>query len=150
MSKFQFRLDRVLDWQRSAAGVKEAELNKLMQKAAALTSEISINDSMRCEAHRFVQSSAPATGRDVIALNASSSRLEALRLALLAREAGVRQDIEKVRKELLALRIRLRSLEKLRERRHDEYVHTNDIRAEQQSHDSHLFTMWGSRESSGL
>jgi flagellar biosynthesis chaperone FliJ len=146
MSKFQFRLERVLDWQRSAAGAKEAELNKLIQTAAALHDEILTADNMRRETHRFVQSSARATGRDVIALDASSARLEALRLTLLAREASVRQDIERVRKELLALRIRLRSLEKLRQRRRDEYVHLSDIQAEQQSHDSHLFTMWGSRE----
>jgi flagellar biosynthesis chaperone FliJ len=146
MSKFQFRLQRALDWQRSACDTKEAELNKLLRSAEALKEQLRSVDNMRCETHRFVQSSAQVMGRDVIALAASSARLETFRLTLLTREAGVCQDIERVRKELLALRIRLRSLEKLRERRQHEYVRTRDIQVEQLSQDSHLFTMWGSQE----
>jgi len=121
MNAFRFRLERVLEWRRTQLEIEE---NKFREEAAALT-EL---DRARAEleaagikAEMHVRQARTVTGRDLAALGE-------FRLLIRSREAGIaRQRAERVksladrRAAMLEAQRRCRLLERLKERRLEEW-----------------------------
>lgn len=126
MTAFRFSLQRVLEWRAVQLRSEEEKLSGLQQHLSALM----IRDKelaaavVKSELELRARPSIP--GSELSSLTGFRKRVQDQRRALQQACARLERDIDEQRKKLLKARQDHRVLEKLREKRHTEWVYLND------------------------
>lgn len=145
MQRFQFRLQRVLEWQERVCRLEEDKL-RTCQAGAAETEERLARHAAECIAIEHEFSSQPALAPADLQALAAFRRKAVADVQVLEQERQSRQAaLDAQRQKLLAERRRLHVIEKLRERALQEYTRAADRELEALSHESYLST-WISRK----
>lgn len=145
MQRFQFRLQRVLQWQERVCHLEEDKLRTCLAEVAE-TEERLARHAAECIGieQEFSNQAALAPG-DLQAL-AAFRRKAVMDVQTLEHERQRRQAaLDAQRQKLLAERRRLQIIEKLRERALQEYTRAADRELEALSHESYVST-WISRK----
>jgi flagellar biosynthesis chaperone FliJ len=140
MRSFQFRLHRVLDWYRKKEQIEEARLAECRNALMAAERKIARLTAERAATDRELLSRAAVPAADF--LNLSRYRLRAQRLETeyieerQLRELACREQIERVQKAQRDVRL----LEKMRERRLEEYTYASNRELENLAAEGFLAT----------
>jgi flagellar export protein FliJ len=121
MTTFRFGLEKVLEWRRRQL---EAEENRFKQQAAALAELDRRREWMQSEgasADRGVRQWQSLTGGDLAALAEFREHVHRQMQVLAARHAECQRDLDERRRAMLEARRRARLLERLKERRWEEW-----------------------------
>lgn len=144
MQRFQFRLQRVLQWQQRVCRLEEDKLRTCLAEVAE-TEEKLAHHAAECIAIEQEFSHQPALAPPDLQALAAFRRKAATDVQLLEQQRQARQTaLDTRRQKLLAERRRLHIIEKLRERALQEYTRAADRELEALSHESYLST-WISR-----
>ncbi|HWQ56915.1 MAG TPA: hypothetical protein VN442_24720 [Bryobacteraceae bacterium] len=121
MTRFRFRLESVLGWRRAQLEAEEFRLQPLLEACARVEQEIAAIEQARSVAEREVRASGAVAAPELWALSAyrDAARGRAVSLAVRRRECGA--EVERQRERIAAARRRCRLLERLRERRLEEW-----------------------------
>jgi hypothetical protein len=126
MKKFQFRLDRVLEWRRTELEMEENRLQRLHAVLAAIDRERAGLESARDQASRALIARPSVDGAELQSLSEyrAAVRLQCARLAQMRRQRE--QETAAQQQKLLAARRRLRLLENLKDRRLAEWKYETE------------------------
>jgi flagellar export protein FliJ len=145
MKKFQFPLDRVLDWRRTQVRMEQIKLERMLAELHRMEGQAAALQGERESAQRAVVQSSSSMGSELLAFNT-------FRSASIARSAGLDRDrsacLERIRaqREVMSRKERdVRLLERLREDRLQAWVREQDREIDQQAAEGHL-GRWGKRE----
>ena len=119
MKKFEFPLDRVLDWRRTQARLEESKLERLRADLHAIESQLAEAVRVRQESARELITAKSVTGMELAALDdfRQASATECAKLEQASAEAGKRVTDQLV--VVTAKRRDVKLLENLRTRRLD-------------------------------
>ena len=138
MNAFRFRLDRVLEWRRTQL---EAEESGFRREAAALSDL----DRQRAElqasgvkAEIEVRQARTVTGRELAALGAFRLLVRAREADIASRRAERVKSMDAQRAALLGAQRRCRLLERLRERRREDWRLAGDKETEDLASETYL------------
>ncbi len=138
MKKFSFSLDRVLAWRRSERELVQAGMGKLIAEREALASRA---DSIRDERAVYERSLANALyfdGGSVQTLPHWQKRVEKSLTELAAQMVQVRVRMEQQMERLREAELKVKLLEKLRERRVSEWKTALNLEEENQAAEAYL------------
>jgi flagellar export protein FliJ len=143
VTRFQFRLQPVLDWRAAQLEVEEMRLRQLLELRARLDRAIADTEAARLAEEGRVRGG-PVTGAELWALAAwqDAARESAARLAGERRKQD--SEIAAQREHIAAARRRCRLLERLRERRLAEWNSENQRRLEEFAAEAYL-ARWQAR-----
>jgi flagellar export protein FliJ len=145
MRAYEFRLQRALEWRRTQLDLEE---NRFRQAAAALEAialEAVKIDLVKSRAEVAVRQSQAVEAGDLWALAAYRQRLIAELQALAERRRVAVQRMEEQRHKMIEAQRRVRLLEKLDQRRRDEWSREQDKEMEALASES--FLSWWNRRS---
>ncbi len=131
MKRFSFRLDKALDWRRQQL---ELEESRYKRQAAALTDLDCTRAELEASAIRAevqVRAWTPLAGRDLGALARFRDYVSHAERTLAARRADCERRLQEQEKVMLEARRRCRLLERLRERRWEQWRADCDRELEQ-------------------
>jgi flagellar export protein FliJ len=140
MRSFQFRLHRVLDWYRKKQQIEEARLAECRNALVAVEGKIALLMAERASADRDLLSRAAVPAVDF--LNLGRYRLRAQRLETEYTqerqrcELACREQIERVQKAQRQVKL----LEKMKERRLEEYTYLSNRELDTLAAESFLAT----------
>ena len=117
MTRFRFRLERVLAWRRTQLEIAEAAFQGQNAVAAELDRARAALDAAGIRAEMTVRQWDRVTGGDLAALDAFRTDLQRRQTALDAQRRAAREQLEARRSAMLEARRRCRLLERLKERR---------------------------------
>jgi flagellar export protein FliJ len=142
MKKFQFPLDRVLDWRRTQARMEQIKLQRMLAELRQLELQAASVLGEREAAQRAVVQSSSSLGSELQAFS-SYRTASAKRSAALERDRSASLERISAQREVLSRKERdVRLLEKLREDRLRQWVQEQDREIDQQAAESHL-GRWG-------
>jgi flagellar export protein FliJ len=149
MNAFRFPLERVLGWRRTELEVEEHKFQQLLAAVAAVDREMADLAATRVQAETTVREWSPLSGSDLAALG--SFRLYALKknTELAARRVVCAKRVADGRNAMLEARRRFRLLERLRERRYEEWRLAGDKELEDLASESYLARWAGNLHSDG-
>jgi flagellar export protein FliJ len=135
MKAFRFRLQRVLELRESEVKTEEAQLERLYARQAQMEAERDeltaslerMSGAMRGE--RYLHPS------ELVALDRYKDHVKRELKAFEVKLAAHAADVEKQRVRVMAARSRVKLLEKLREKRHDEWEIEHDKELEELASD---------------
>ena len=116
MKRFEFRLERVLDWRREQADVEEARLQPLFAERRHIQAERAQLETERAAADSAVVALREHSSTDLAALDAYRRHVRAAREKLDRREGDCGARILEQRRQVLVARRRFHLLERLKER----------------------------------
>ncbi len=121
MKRFEFRLERVLEWRHGQLDIELAGLGRLTAEAQAIDRRRGEIEAERASAEKSLMSSATVEAQQLTALDAFRAwvRQESGRLA--SQRAEWEHKIAEQRRKVLEARRRFRLLERLKERRRAEW-----------------------------
>jgi hypothetical protein len=138
MKSFRFLLERALDWRRMQFEMEEAaykrelaSLNELDRAETALTSEAALVEARIREAQ-------DVSGKDLIAFGSYRLGLTARKEDLKVKRAEASRRAEERQISMVAARRRFRLLEKLKDRRLEEWTQSESRELEDLAADSYL------------
>ena len=138
MNAFRFPLERVLGWRRSELELEEHKFQQLVAAVAAVDREMADLAATRIQAETTVREWSSLSGSDLAALG--SFRLYAVKknTELAARRVVCARRVADGRNAMLEARRRFRLLERLRERRYEEWRLARDKELEDLASESYL------------
>jgi flagellar FliJ protein len=138
VTRFRFRLESVLAWRAAQLEAEEQRLRQLVEERAAVERGMAEVEAARMEAERQVRRAGDFAAADLWALAAyrEAARLRTAALAVRLRECEDR--ITAQRERVAAARRRTRLLERLRERRFEEWRYLENREMEQFAGDAFL------------
>ncbi len=144
MTRFRFRLESVLAWRTAELHSEELRLRQLLETRAGVEREMAAVESARLEAERLVRTADGVTAADLWALSSyrGVSRSRSAVLAARLRECQAAATAQ--REHIAAARRRARLLERLRERRLEEWKYLESREMEQFAADAYL-ARWDTR-----
>ena len=138
MRSFRFRLERALDWRRMQFELEEAaykrelaSLNELDRAGAALSSEAALVEAR-------IREAPDVSGGDLIAFGSYRLGLAARKEDLKVKHAEASRRAAEQQLSMIAARRRFRLLEKLREKRLEEWTQSESRELEELAADSYL------------
>ena len=144
MHRFQFRLQRVLQWQERVCHIEEDKLHTCLSDVAETEEKLARLAAERIAIEQEFSSQQALAAPDLSALAAFRHKAVLHRQALEHELQSRRTILDVQRQKLLAERRRLQVIEKLRERALQEYNRAVDKEVEALSYESYLST-WTSR-----
>jgi hypothetical protein len=138
MSRFQFRLAKVLDWYRERCRLEENRLRVLAELAARAGSAIELHRKEVLAQQTEVIRSQNLQAFDLTALSSFCSRAKKLEAQLSEDWKNSRSSLENQRKVVLAAQQRLQLLEKLHDRRLGEHQYQEARELEELASESYL------------
>jgi len=117
MRSFHFALERVLAWRRTELELAELRFQRAMAELAAVDRALAELEAAGVRAEIQVRDWSPLCGSDLAALGAFRLRVRKQKQELTARRAVCAERLATERKALLEARLRLRLLERLKQRR---------------------------------
>ncbi|MGH9721621.1 MAG: hypothetical protein ACRD8O_15545 [Bryobacteraceae bacterium] len=121
MRKFQFELSRILDWRRRQLEVEETKLAPLLAEQRAIETERAATEREETEANVAIATVHSTTGEELAAFDAYRLYLKDVRKRIESRLANCANSIEKQRQAIVTARRQVRLLERLKERRRNEW-----------------------------
>ncbi len=144
MRRFEFRLQRVLQWQQKLCRIEEDQF-RMRQSELAQTERKLAQLGAQCAAIEQEFSARPALAPGELSALAAFRKRSVADARILEQERRNRlAALDAQREKLLSARRRLEVIEKLRERAVAEYTREADRELEALSHESYLST-WLSR-----
>ena len=144
MKAFRFPLEKALGWRRTQLEVEE---NRFKQQGAALAAvdqaRAQLDDSSR-RAEAYVRRQGGLDGSDLAALVGFLRKVRATEKELAARRLESEQRLAELQREMLEARRRCRLLERLKERRLEEWRTEADRETEAMASESFL-AQWTGR-----
>ena len=138
MKTFRFNLERVLEFQAARLLAEEVKLRSLNDEAANLQHASESLDQSRTVEEDKVRHATSLAGSDLHSLEAYRRQVERQKENLRQRFADVQKRLAVQREQLMIARRKHRLLEKLRERRLQEWTVESDREIEQIASESHL------------
>ena len=121
MNPFRFRLQRVLDFRRMQFQLAESECERAGVKLRSIQAQQLALATRKSETRRAFSSLPEVAGRDLSPLPDWYNWTVRARHYLGQLERGATQDLEKKRASLVQTQQKVRLLEKLREKRYDDW-----------------------------
>lgn len=121
MSPFRFRLERALGWRRTELSREETRLEHLEAELHSVGMAVMTVRERRSGAQHAVADAAVVHGSDLASLEVFRMWALSEEARLARRGAELRKDIAQQKLAVTQARSRVRLLERLRERRHDEW-----------------------------
>jgi len=146
VTRFHFRLQKVLEWREKQLELEEA---RLKQQAAALASLDQARAELRSaglQAEFELRASAMVQGRDLAALAGFRRYVQVRGRELAERRATAQKSLEAQKDVMLEARRRCRLLERLKDRRLSEWQAAGNRELDQLASESFL-ARWTQRES---
>jgi hypothetical protein len=144
MIGFRFPLERVLDWRRSELELAEMKFRQLAAALAAVDKESAEWETAGIQSETAVRGWSPVCGQDLAALGNFRLRVRKRRVELAARRIECCQSVASGRSAMLEARRRFRLLERLKERRHEDWRLARDRELEELASESYL-ARWAGR-----
>jgi flagellar protein FliJ len=138
VKSFRFPLERVLDWRALQLRTAEEKLARIQAELAQLHKAVADLDAQRRDVAARVLAAKSVEGLDLRALAAFELKRKGDRAALMLRVRQSELALEQQRKELIDRRRDYRVLEKLKERRREEWVYLADQELEALASDAYL------------
>ena len=138
MKKFAFRLDRVLGWRHTQAGVEEAKLERLYAERGAIDAAHRNLLVERAQAEAALRARDHVTGQDVAALDAFQRHVVAESARLTEARAGCERRIAAQQQVLTVKRRDVKLLEKLKQQRLTSWSKELEREITEQAEESHL------------
>ncbi len=144
MTRFQFRIESVLNWRRTQLDAEEARLKQLVAERAQADREIASLDTERARAEMQMREARAIPAGELWALAGyrEGARRRAAALQGKRRECDLRVDAQ--RQKVAEARRRFRLLERLRERRWAEWEYLEQREQESLAGDAYL-ARWKAR-----
>jgi len=121
MQAFQFPLRRALDWRKTQLDLEENKLRQLAARLDEINLAVVKLDLLKGRAETAVRQEAVVDAGDLWALAAYRQRLIAEKQALAERRAACERDMDAQRKRVREAQQQYRLLEKLEQRRREEW-----------------------------
>lgn len=138
MNAFRFRLERVLAWRRSQLDLAEIEFRQLTAAVAAVDQALAELETAGLRAEILVRDWSPVCGRDLAALGSFRLHVRKKNAELAMRRAECNGRLKAGRTAMLEARRRLRLLERLRQRRFEDWRLARDKELEALAGESYL------------
>ncbi len=121
MQPFRFSLDRVLSWRRTQLGMEEARFKQEIAAMAEIDRLRAEVDAAGVKAEMCVRGRRPVTGAELSALGEYRRAIQARKAEIAARRVEQVRKIAGQEAALMEARRRCRLLERLKERRNEEW-----------------------------
>ena len=144
MTRFQFRLERVLHWRGVELTAEETKLKRLMQEAAAIDARVEALQRALAQIPHQIAALEGLNGSDLGSISAYSQHLTRERGRALERRREKQAEVTKQAEVHLAAKQRYKLLEELRSRRFNEWQRATNAELDLLAHESYL-TRWNSR-----
>lgn len=138
MNAFRFPLERALEWRRRQLEIEENRFKHLAAALAEIDRARADLESTAIRAELQVRGWAPLLGQDLSALAGFRADVKTKEEALAGRRAECQRQLETQQRVMLEARRRCRLLEKLRERRWEEWRAATDRELEQFAGENYL------------
>ena len=138
MNAFRFPLEKVLDWRRSELDLAELKFQRLTAAVAAVDHALAELETAGIRAEILVRDWSPVCGRDLAALGSFRTNVRKKNAELAARRVECEARLAAGRGEMLEARRRLRLLERLRDRRFEDWRLARDKELEELAAESYL------------
>jgi flagellar export protein FliJ len=138
MEPFRFRLDRVLGWRHTEMELAEAAYRQQMAELAAIDREKAELAATAVRAEISVKQGGLTEGRDLAALEGFRHGVHKRSDELAHRRVGCHAEVGRKQELMMEARRRCRLLEKLRERRYEEWTQARDRELEELASESFL------------
>jgi flagellar export protein FliJ len=145
MKRFQFRLQRVMEWREKQLEIEDARLKRQVAGIAGLERARTDIEAAGLRAEIQLRSSAAVSGQDLAALAGFRQWVSARRREIAARRAEAQKQLEAQQQVMLEARRRCRLLERLKERRLAEWQTEYDRELDALASESYL-AGWVRRE----
>jgi hypothetical protein len=149
VKSFSFRLDRVLDWRRKQLDLEEVRFRQAAAAVAAVDQARAELAAASARTEHEVRSWERVGGGDLAALDEYRAHVKLEDARLAARRAECARAQADQQALMLEARRRCRLLERLRERRLEEWKTARDREMEEIASESY-FAQWGSAEGRAL
>jgi flagellar export protein FliJ len=146
MTRFQFRLQRVLEWREKQLELEDLRFKRQMAEIASLDRSRTELQSAGLQAELQLRSSAVVCGRDLSALAGYRRFVQMRGREIAAQRAQAQKRLEAQQTVMLEARRRCRLMERLKERRLAEWQAACDRELDQLASESYL-ALWARRES---
>ena len=117
MTRFHFRLQKVLEWREKQLEIEDLRLKQQVARAAGLDQARAQIESAGQQAEMQLRSSAAVSGQDLAALAGFRQFVKTSSLAIAAQRAEALKQLEAQQNVMLEARRRCRLMERLKERR---------------------------------
>lgn len=138
MAVFRFRLQRVLEWQRQQCELAQARVSTCYSVVERSRLQLARHIAECLKVQRQVIHAGVPTAADLSALGYFRIRAAKLELQFQAGVASAEQRLEQERQVMIELQRRFRLLEKLRDRKFEEYRYDTARELENQASDTYL------------
>lgn len=138
MKDFRFRLQKVLEWRRTELDLEQARLEQQIQELRKLDSERADIEAAGIRSEFEVRAWRPLTGSDLTALAAFRRHLIGKERHIEARREAARRNLESRKTAVIEARRRCELLERLKQRRQEEWQAASDREMEQVAAESYL------------
>lgn len=147
MTSFRFPLQKVLDWRRTQLELEEIEYRRQLGALAELDRQRRELEAAGDAAERQVRAWNPLGGDDVAALGAFRVHVKQKELDMVTPRVERQKQVDRQQGLMLEARRRLRLLERLKERRLEEWRYARDKELEESASESYL-AKWGAKRRS--
>jgi flagellar export protein FliJ len=149
MNAFRFPLQKVLDWRRSELDLAELKFQQLTAAVAAVDQALAELETAGIRAEILVRDWSPVCGRDLAALGSFRLHVRKKNAELSARRAECAGRLAAGRSAMLEARRRFRLLERLKQRRFEEWRLARDKELEDLASESYLARWVGRLHAAG-
>jgi flagellar export protein FliJ len=138
MTAFRFPLAKVLEWRRAQLQAARARFQQQAAVVAGLDAERAALEAAAGRAQMEVRRAESVLGSDLAALAGFGRHVRIRGAEIEAARARAQSELEAVEKDMLEARRRVRLLEKLEQRRREEWSAARDRELEEVAAESHL------------
>jgi flagellar biosynthesis chaperone FliJ len=149
MNAFRFPLEKVLAWRRSELELAELKFQQLTAAVAAVDKALAELETAGIRAEILVRDWSPVCGRDLAALGNFRLHVRKKNTELAARRAECAGRLAAGRGAMLEARRRLRLLERLKQRRLEDWRIARDKELEELASESYLARWVGHPHAAG-
>jgi flagellar protein FliJ len=150
MKAFEFRLERIADYRRQQAELARNELQKLTMLVEQLTAERNSLEQQGVDMRASTMSRSDLTGQDLMALSAYEDRLSRTVRQIENKKADVSEQVDKQRSVVLEAERNVKLLDRLRDRKFQEWQAESDRELDALAADSHMARLSAARTVSRL
>ena len=148
MKAFEFRLERIADYRKQQAELAKNELQKLNSLLDRLAQERRNVEQQAAEARTKTLGRTDLTGRDLSALSAYGEHMARIVQEIERKKAEVAKQIDKQRSVVMEAERNVKLLDRLRDRKFQEWRAESDRELDAIAADSHLARLAGARSMS--
>lgn len=138
MKAFEFRLQRIADFRRQQADVAKTRLQELLAEMQCLEDERRSLEEQRHEARNSVTGQSNLRGEDLFALASFQEYLGRRLKELNQKQSELASKIEKQRDAVIEAERKVKLLERLKDRKFQEWRAASDRELDELAADSHM------------